>query len=116
VETSKSSHFIHLSEPETLVRAVQRVMAASSTRVDLDRFIGEHPRSPAFKITITRDGDRLFAQATGQQAFPLYSESATTFSLRVVDATMEFQVDAAGAVTGLVVAQNGQRVRAAKSP
>jgi pimeloyl-ACP methyl ester carboxylesterase len=116
VETSKSSHFIHLTEPETLVWAVQRVVSASSTRADLDRFIGEYPLSPAFKITITRDGDKLFAQATGQQAFPLYSESATTFSLRVVDATVEFQLDAAGAVTGLVLAQNGQRVRAAKSP
>ena len=116
VETSKSSHFIHLTEPETLVWAVQRVMAASSTRADLDRFVGEYPLSPAFKLTITRDGDKLFAQATGQQAFPLYPDSATTFSLRVVDATVEFQLDAAGAVTGLVLAQNGQRVRAAKSP
>jgi pimeloyl-ACP methyl ester carboxylesterase len=116
VETSKSSHFIHLTEPETLVWAVQRVMSASSTRSDLDRFVGEYPLSPAFKITITRDGDKLFAQATGQQAFPLYPDSATTFSLRVVDATVEFQVDAAGAVTGLVLAQNGQRLRAAKSP
>jgi pimeloyl-ACP methyl ester carboxylesterase len=116
VETSKSSHFIHLTEPETLVWAVQRVLSASSPRADLDRFVGEYPLSPAFKLTITRDGDRLFAQATGQQAFPLYADSATTFSLRVVDATVEFQLDAAGAVTGLVLAQNGQRVRAAKTP
>jgi len=55
------------------------------------------------------------AQATGQQAFPLFAESATTFSLRVVDAKVEFQVDAAGTVTGLVLAQNGQRLRAPKS-
>jgi hypothetical protein len=29
---------------------------------------------------------------------------------------VEFQVDAAGAVTGLVLAQTGRRVRAPKSP
>jgi pimeloyl-ACP methyl ester carboxylesterase len=115
VETSKSSHFIHLTEPETLVWAVQRVLATTAPRAELDRFVGEYPLSPAFKIAITRDGDKLFAQATGQQAFQLFPESATTFAFKVVDAKIEFQLDAAGAVNGLILAQNGQRVRAPKA-
>jgi hypothetical protein len=42
----------------------------------------------------------------------LYADAATKFSLKVVDAQIEFETDAAGGVTGLVLTQNGQRLRA----
>ena len=60
---------------------------------------------------MTRDGDKLFAQATGQQAFLLLPESATTFSAKIVNAQIEFEIDAAGTVTGLVLVQNGEGSR-----
>jgi hypothetical protein len=65
-------------------------------------------------ITITRDGNRLLCQLTGQPSFPLYADSATKFSLKVVDAQIEFQTDAVGGVTGLVLTQNGQHLPALK--
>ena len=61
-----------------------------------------------------RDGDHLFAQATGQPAAELFADSPTTFFLRVVDAQIEFQTDASGMVTGLVLFQNGRRLPAPK--
>jgi hypothetical protein len=117
VETSKSSHFIHSTEPELLTWAIQRVLASSAAHAELDRFVGAYPLAlaPNMIITITRDGDRLFGQLTGQPAFALYADSATTFSLKVVDAQIEFETDAAGGVTGLVLAQNGQRLRAVRT-
>jgi len=118
VETSKSSHFIHLTEPELLTWAIQRVLsaaAAAAPREDLDRFVGVYPIVPTFAITITRDGDALIGQATGQQSFVLSRKSATTFSLVVVDAQIEFETDADGIVTGMVLAQNGQRMHAPKT-
>ena len=110
VHTSKSGHFLHSTEPELLVWAIERVLASAATHPELERFVGEYTLGPRISMVITRDGDRIFGQLTGQPAFQLYADSATTFSLRIVDAQVEFQVDAAGNVTGLVLAQNGRRL------
>jgi pimeloyl-ACP methyl ester carboxylesterase len=115
IETSKSSHFIHMTEPELLTWAIQRVLSSTASHADLDRFVGEYRLAPSFAIAITRDGDRLFAQATGQAAFALSADTPTKFSLSVVDAQIEFETDAAGKVTALVLVQNGRRQRAPKT-
>jgi pimeloyl-ACP methyl ester carboxylesterase len=117
VETSKSGHFIHATEPELLTWAIQRVLSSTASHGELDRFVGVYPLAlaPNVTITITRDGDRLFGQLTGQPSFALYADSATKFSLKVVDAQIEFETDPAGSVTGLALSQNGQRLRASKA-
>jgi hypothetical protein len=66
--------------------------------------------APTFSITITRDGDTILGQATGQPTYALQAESATTFSLKIVKAQLEFEVDRSGDVTGLVLVQNGRRM------
>jgi pimeloyl-ACP methyl ester carboxylesterase len=114
VHTSKSGHFIHATEPELVVWAIQRVLSSARAYPELQRFIGEYVLAPTFSITITRDGDKLVAQATGQPAFQLHAESATTFSLKLVAAQLEFESDAAGSVTGLVLVQNGRRLPGSK--
>jgi pimeloyl-ACP methyl ester carboxylesterase len=115
VLTSKSSHFIHASEPELLVWGIGRVLSSATPHAELDRFVGEYPLAPTFVITITRDGDKLLGQATGQPSFRLFAESATKFSLKVVDAQIEFETDDGGKVTALVLVQNGRRQRAPRS-
>ena len=35
----------------------------------LDRLVGEYALTPAMALTITRDGNALYAQATGQSRF-----------------------------------------------
>lgn len=110
VHTSRSSHFIHATEPDLVVWAIERVLSDAKTSPALERFVGEYALAPTFSIAVTRDGDKLFAQATGQPAFLLRPESATTFSARMVDAQIEFEVDAVGMVTGLILAQHGKRL------
>lgn len=114
VLTSKSSHFIHGSEPDLVAAEVRSVLAVAAPHPELERFVGTYPLTPAFAITVTRDGDRVFLQATGQPKFQIFADSPTVFSLRIVDAKLEFEVDSAGRVTGLVLVQNGLRQRAAK--
>ena len=111
VHTSKSGHFLHSTEPELVVWAIQRVLSSSTTHPELERFVGEYTLAPKVSMMITRDGDRIFGQLTGQPAFQLHAEGSTRFSLKVVDAQVEFEVDAAGNVTGLVLAQNGRRLQ-----
>lgn len=115
VHTSKSGHFVHSTEPELVVWAIERVLSSAATHPELERFVGEYTLAPKVSMMITRDGDRIFGQLTGQPAFQLYAESATTFSLKIVDAKVEFEVDAAGNVGGLVFAQNGRRLPGSKT-
>lgn len=78
----------------------------------LAQYPGTYRFAPTFAITIRRDGDRLFAQATGQSEFPLYAEARDRFFLKVVDAQIEFTRGESGDVTGLTLFQNGQKMPA----
>ncbi|HVT58586.1 MAG TPA: serine hydrolase [Thermoanaerobaculia bacterium] len=73
-----------------------------------DRYVGEYELSPTFHLVVTRDGGRLFTQATGQERIEIFPSSESEFFLRVVDAQITFVRDAAGTVTSLVLHQGGQ--------
>jgi len=79
-----------------------------------DRLTGDYELAPDFLITILRRGDKLISQATGQPEIELFPESETRFFLKVVDAQVDFVIDAAGRVTGLVLHQGGQDLPAKK--
>jgi serine-type D-Ala-D-Ala carboxypeptidase/endopeptidase len=74
----------------------------------LGRYVGEYELVPAFHIVVTQEGKALFIQATGQSRVPIFAESETGFFLKVVDAQISFVRDSTGAVTGLVLHQNGR--------
>jgi CubicO group peptidase (beta-lactamase class C family) len=73
-----------------------------------DRLAGDYELAPDFLITILRRDGRLFSQATGQPEVEIFPESETRFFLKVVDAQVDFVLDAAGRVTGLVLHQGGR--------
>ncbi len=73
-----------------------------------DAYAGEYELAPTFSIAVTREGDRLFAQATGQPRFEIFPASESRFFLKVVDAEIEFLRGADGQVTGLVLHQGGR--------
>ena len=81
----------------------------------LDRYPGEYTVTPAFKFVFTVESGHLMGQATGQPKFELFAESETRFFLKVVDAQVEFQLDAGGKVTGLLLFQGGQKLPAQKT-
>ena len=59
-------------------------------------------------ITVTVEGDRAFAQLTGQGRNPIFPQSETMFFLKVVDAQLEFAADA----SSVVLHQNGRSQKA----
>jgi CubicO group peptidase (beta-lactamase class C family) len=73
----------------------------------LDRCVGRYELRPSFVLEITREGDRLFSQATGQPRVELFAESETGFFLKVVDAELSFQLEGPGPAKGLVLHQGG---------
>ncbi len=66
----------------------------------LARYVGTYQMPANAELSVTLDGSQLMAQLTGQPAFPIFAESETLFFYKVVEATLEFQKDASGAVTG----------------
>jgi len=77
-----------------------------------DGYVGQYQLAPNFILTITREGDRLFAQATGQPKFQIFPESEHDFFLKVVDAQITFETDSTGRATSLTLHQNGANVPA----
>jgi CubicO group peptidase (beta-lactamase class C family) len=72
-----------------------------------DAYVGDYQLAPNFVITISREGDQFFLQATGQGKVELLAETETDFFLKVVDAQITFVKDDKGQVTSLVLHQNG---------
>ena len=78
------------------------------TKVDpktLESYVGVY-KLPAVAFTVTKDGDQLSIQLTGQPAFPMFPESDRKFFLKVVDAQIAFDVDSQGKPTQLTLHQN----------
>ena len=76
-------------------------------RAVLAKYVGNYELAPGIFIAMSLDGDRLFTQLTGQPKFEVFSESETTFFLKVVDAQLTFETDSQGKVTDVVLHQNG---------
>ena len=86
--------------------------APATVKVDpkiYNEYAGEYQLAPTFVISITREGDRLMAQATGQPQIELFPESETKFFLKVVEAKVTFVRGADGKVTHLILHQGGDQ-------
>lgn len=77
------------------------------TEVELDAILGQYQYGPAAVLTVTRDGDSVFAQLTGQPKFGIHPKSAAEFEWREVEASVTFKKDGDGKVTGATHRQNG---------
>lgn len=80
----------------------------------LESYVGEYELAPNFKLSITKEQNKLFAQATGQGKNELFGTSESKFFLKVVDAQVEFFKDDAGKVTKLMLYQGGQQIEGKK--
>ncbi len=73
-----------------------------------DGYVGRYQLAPQFILTVTREGDRLFTQATGQPKVEIFPESEREYFLKVVDAQLTFETDSQGRATHVILHQNGQ--------
>jgi CubicO group peptidase (beta-lactamase class C family) len=73
----------------------------------LDNYVGAYELAPNFILTVTREGDHLFTQATGQGKIEVFPESDHDFFLKVIDAQITFVTDSQGKATSLILHQGG---------
>jgi len=76
----------------------------------LDTYIGKYELQPGFIITITREGNKLKAQATGQPVFDLFPKSENEFYLKVVDAQLVFNKNDTGDIDSATLFQGGREM------
>jgi len=110
----------HLLDPKSpLLQANSQALTPPKTRTQitvdpatLERYVGRYQLAPSMLFTVTRDGNRLMAQLTGQPAYEVFAESEKDFFYKVVDAQLTFETDAQGKAVALVLHQNGLNPRA----
>jgi len=59
----------------------------------LARYVGSYEEQPGFGIDITREGDRLLARMTDQDAIEIFAESETDFFYRDREVRISFRVE-----------------------
>jgi hypothetical protein len=80
-----------------------------------DAFLGKYDYGQGKSIlTVTRDGDQLLAQLTGQPRYPIFPQSETEFFWKIVTAHITFVKDKSGKVTKAVHHQDGNTLDAPK--
>ncbi|HMK03104.1 MAG TPA: serine hydrolase [Ferruginibacter sp.] len=79
----------------------------------LAMYTGEYEVSAQFGFTISKEKDRLYLQATGQEKLEMFAESNNKFFLKVNDAQFEF-VNESGKITKVILKQGGRTTDAMK--
>lgn len=116
-----NSLVLHQNGDRTAPRLTTTAKPASTNKaVELDAdtlagYVGHYEFAPQAVIAFTVKDGQAFVQLTGQPAFPIYASARDKFFLTVVDAKIDFERDAKGKVTSLVLHQNGMDQRAART-
>ncbi|MFC5581222.1 DUF3471 domain-containing protein [Rhodanobacter terrae] len=100
--------------PSAPLPVMHKAIAVPSAQ--LDAYVGQYMPAPGVEFAITIDHGQLYAQLTGQAAYPVYATAADHFFYTVVDARLDFERDASGKVDALVLHQNGLDQRAPRQP
>jgi CubicO group peptidase (beta-lactamase class C family) len=96
---------------------IVKLLEGKTTKVDsgsFDAFIGDYEIAPNFILTVTKEGDKLFGQATGQGKLELEAVSENQFAVPSAKALVVFERDSSGKVVGLMLSQGGRDTKAKK--
>jgi hypothetical protein len=75
----------------------------------LKEYEGQYDLAPGAVIAVEARDKQLYAQLTGQLAYPVFAYAADKFFYKVVDAQLEFERDDDGKVIAVLLHQAGQR-------
>ncbi len=96
---------------------IVRQLEGKETKIDssgFEAYTGEYQVTSNLILTITREGDKLFGQLTGQGKLAVEPVSDTQFTIPDVKANISFEKDSAGKVVGLLLSQGTRTVNAKK--
>ena len=82
----------------------------------LDRVVGAYPLTPAMVLAMTREGDSLYVQATGQPRLRLVALAENHFIALAANAELVFDLSEPGAAKHVTLRQNGAMATAPRLP
>jgi hypothetical protein len=92
------------SAPHLLGRETTSAQIFSLDPRVFDGYVGRYQLAPGRIVTMTRQGDRFFAEfISGQPPFEIMAAGPREFFLQAFDARFTFEVDASGRATAVVV-------------
>lgn len=94
------------------VGAIVTRRAVPISHAAFDARVGRYRFESGFVVTLTREGERMFAQGTNQPKLEIFALGDDTFFSNVVDAELHF--DDADPGKGVVLVQGGQRMKGMK--
>lgn len=108
----------HLMNPQAplVMPILPPRVALTLSSAALDRLVGEYQLTPALVLTVTRDGDALFAQAPGQARFPLTATASNRFVFPATGIEMVFDLGEAGPARQLTFRQGGGTISGPRRP
>jgi len=86
------------------------------TSAALDRVVGAYPLTSALVLAITREGDSLYVQATGQPKLRLVALADNHFIALAANAELVFDLSEPGAAKHVTLRQNGAMATAPRLP
>jgi CubicO group peptidase (beta-lactamase class C family) len=99
--------FATLDASAPLASAYNAIVLPSAS---LDDYVGTYKLTDKFLLKVLRINDGLYAQATRQAAFPIFPSAPNEFFAKIAGISMRFTRGPAGAIDGLVLHQNGDRM------
>ena len=101
---------VHILDKASPLRTLHREAEIKTSQ--FDNYIGRYAVNETFALNVTRDGNKLYIQGTGQPRAELYASGDDQFFLRVVNGTVIFQTDGSGRARSLSLTQDGKTVPA----
>jgi hypothetical protein len=77
-----------------------------------DRYVGKYQMPAEAVFTVTREGDHLYTQLTGQPKLEIFAESERVFFAKAVDGQITFETEGTEPAKALILHQNGRDIRA----
>jgi hypothetical protein len=100
---------------EVWTKTNKPINSGAEIKVDekiLETYVGEYEINPGFSFSITREQDRLFLKATGQEKVEIFAEATNKFFLKVNGAEIEFVKDNSGKIIKAIVTQGNRQTDA----
>lgn len=76
----------------------------------LASYVGNYELYPGFILTISKDGNQLKSQATGQAMIDIFPRTENIFYLKVVEAQLTFNRNEEGVIESVTLLQGGKEI------
>lgn len=100
---------LHLLDPQSpLMKAPKEHKEITVDPKLFDGYVGRYQLAPNFVLTVTREENHLFVQATNQRRAEVFPEGPRDYFYKVVDAQITFETDGQGRAIALTLHQAGK--------